>query len=553
MTANKLEQAKAAFSAGDLKTAQMLARDVIEADPQAHEGFFLLGLLAKRTGRPDLGYKFALHAASLSPKTVGYHLTLTDWYYADNKLNEAATHARLAVDVAPESSQAHYNLGVMEGAHDRHEESLAHYLKAEEIEPNTAQTLFNMGAAYNALGNRDKEIETYQKLVAAHPDHAHGLNNLGLALAAIGDLDGARDCYIRAIDLDSELVDAHQNLSGLKTYTKDDPHLDQLETLARQTSQQAFEKEHYIWFSVGKAREDTGQYEAAFDAYARGNAIHRQTIDYDESTSDRAVARILEEFTGDLFADWPHQGCQDDTPIFILGMPRSGTTLIEQVLASHSSVYGGDELKFLLLVSEEARLKKGAQEMVDLVRTLTPDEKARMGQSYLDRARALSADARFITDKMPFNYYLVGLIPLILPNAKIIHSRRHPLDICFSNFARLFNEGQAFSYDLAELGREYVRYDQLMTHWHKVLPDGLILDVQYEDMVSDIDAQARRLIDFCGLAWEDQVLDFHKNKRAVTTASAAQVRKPIYASSVARWQRFEKHLGPLKEALGDCL
>ena len=553
MTAEILEKAKAAYNAGDLNTAQALSREVIEADPQAHEGFFILGLLAMRTGRPDLAYKFALHAASLSPKTASYHITLTDWYYKDNKLNEATMHARHAVEVAPTSSQARYNMGVMAGIHGHHEDALSHYLAADEISPNNAQTLFNIGVTYNALGNQAKEIETYQKLIATHPDFAHGFNNLGLALAATGDLDGARDCYNRALELDGELIDAHLNLSSLKTYTKSDPHLDQLEVIAQKAMQQTYEKAPYIWFSVGKAREDTGQYDAAFEAYERGNAIHRQTIDFDEATSDQAVERILNDFTTDLFDGWQQHGCQDETPIFILGMPRSGTTLIEQVLASHSSVYGGDELKFLLQVSEEARIRKNVPDIVDLVRTVSADEKADIGKAYVDLARTVSADAQFITDKMPSNYYLVGLIPLILPNAKIIHSRRDPMDVCFSNYARLFKEGQQFTYGMAEMGGDYVRYDRLMAHWGKVVPEGLILDVQYEDMVSDIGTQARRLLEFCGLPWEDQVLDFHKNKRAVTTASAAQVRKPIYASSVARWQRFEKHLGPLKEALGACL
>ena len=550
MIAEKLEKAKHALDAGDLSTAQALSREVIEEDPQAHEGFYILGLLAMRTGRPDLAYKFVLHAASLSPKSVSYHITLTDWYYKDHKINEAITHARLAVEGAPDSSQARYNMGVMEGLQDHHDEALTHYLAADEISPNNAQTLFNIAVTYNALGDPAKEIETYQTLIATHPDFAHGFNNLGLALAATGDLDGARDCYSRAIELDGELIDAHLNLSPLKTYTDNDPHLDQLELLAQKATQDTYEKERYIWFCVGKAREDTGQFDAAFEAYERGNALHRQTIELDEATSDLAVERVLASFTADLFEGWKHQGCQDNTPIFILGMPRSGTTLIEQVLASHSSVYGGDELRFLLQVSEEARLRKGVPDIVDLVHVMTADEKADVGKAYIECARTVSGDATFITDKMPSNYYLVGLIPLILPNAKIIHSRRNPMDICFSNYARLFKEGQKFTYDLAEMGREYVRYDRLMSHWHKVLPEGLILDVQYEDMVSDIDTQARRLLEHCGLPWEDQVLEFHKNKRAVTTASAAQVRKPIYASSVARWQRFEKHLGPLKEALG---
>ena len=300
------------------------------------------------------------------------------------------------------------------------------------------------------------------------------------------------------------------------------------------------------WFALGKAREDVGHYDEAFAAYAEGNRLQHELLPCDEARADAMLERLTTVFDRDFFAARREvRGC-DKAPIFIVGMPRSGTTLLEQILASHPAVHGAGELPDLNQVIMDAPAR-AERRFPDFVPDLQPDDFRRMGEAYAERVWRLAPGAQHITDKMPANFFYIGMIRLMLPNAKIIHAMRDPMDSCFSNFARLFNDTMEFAYDLGTLGRYYVRYIKLMQHWHSVLPAGSILDLRYEHMVADTEGQARRILDYLGLPWDDKCLAFHQNKRHVKTASVAQVRKPIYKTSVARWRRFESHLQRLLE------
>jgi hypothetical protein len=298
------------------------------------------------------------------------------------------------------------------------------------------------------------------------------------------------------------------------------------------------------WFALGKAREDVGRYDAAFTAYTEGNRLQHDRLPCDEARADEMLARLIAVFDRDLFAARRDVRGGDKTPIFIVGMPRSGTTLLEQILASHPAVHGAGELPDLNQVIMNAPARTGRR-FPDFVPDLQPEDFRRMGEDYAERLWRLAPGARHITDKMPANFFYIGMIRLMLPQAKIIHAMRDPMDSCFSNYARLFNDTMEFAYDLGTLGRYYVRYIKLMQHWHAVLTAGSILDLRYEDLVADPAAQARRMLDYVGLPWDDNCLAFHRNQRHVKTASMAQVRKPIYQTSVARWRHFENHLQPL--------
>jgi hypothetical protein len=304
------------------------------------------------------------------------------------------------------------------------------------------------------------------------------------------------------------------------------------------------------WFALGKAREDTGRYDEAFAAYAEGNRLQHASQPCDEARTDEMLERVMAVFDREFFAARQDaEGC-DKAPIFIVGMPRSGTTLLEQILSSHQGVYGAGELMDLneVILGAPGRAER---RFPDFVPNLTADDFRHMGASYAERVWKLAPQAQHITDKMPANFFYIGMIRLMLPNAKIIHAMRDPMDSCFSNYARLFNDTMEFAYDLGTLGRYYVRYMKLMRHWHEVLPQDAILDLRYEDMVKDTEGQARRILDHLGLPWDDRCLAFHQNKRHVKTASVAQVRKPIYNTSVARWRHFEKHLQPLLDIVQD--
>ena len=293
-----------------------------------------------------------------------------------------------------------------------------------------------------------------------------------------------------------------------------------------------------------------GEYDRAFAAYADGNRLQHDLLPHDEAQAEDMLARIKKTFAHGSLTK-PHGAFSPSqagkTPVFIVGMPRSGTTLIEQILASHPAVFGAGELADLHEVIHGAPGAISGQPFTAWAPKLNDDDFRALGENYLERIQQLSPDRIYITDKMPANFFYIGMIRRMLPQARIIHAMRDPMDSCFSCFARLFNDTMAFAYDMGTLGRYYVRYMQLMEHWQAVLPEGTILNVRYEEVVADVEGQARRMLAYLGLPWDDTCLAFYDNKRLVKTASVAQVRRPIYTTSVARWQRFGQHLDPLFE------
>jgi hypothetical protein len=312
----------------------------------------------------------------------------------------------------------------------------------------------------------------------------------------------------------------------------------------------------HLDFALGKVYADIGDHGRAFQRLLAGNAAKRAAIAYDEQAALAQFDRVETVFTRELIAAKTGGGDPTRMPIFVLGMPRSGTTLIEQILASHPMVHGAGELSVLNQVVNTVSATDGAGfPYPDYVRALDASGLQRLGAQYLAGVDELArkhgaADFERVTDKMPSNYYFAGLIHLALPNAKIIHSVRNPLDTCISCFSKLFSAEQNHTYDLGELGRYYRRYQQLMTHWHEVLPADSMLDIRYEDVVADLEGEARRIIAYCGLPWDERCLAFHKTNRPVRTASATQVRQPIYNSAVNRWRAYEKEIGPLLAGLG---
>jgi hypothetical protein len=308
----------------------------------------------------------------------------------------------------------------------------------------------------------------------------------------------------------------------------------------------------HLFFALGKAREDVADFDAAFAAYAEANRLQFELTPYDEAAAEAMYAELVRTFGHDRFSYPPADlSASGKVPVFIVGMPRSGTTLIEQILSSSPGVFGVGEVDiFGGLVRRMVGAEPGLG-VADWARDATPEQLAALGNAYLDQLWRLAPAARFIVDKTLDNFWLLGPIRLALPNARIIHAMRDPMDSCFSSYAKLFTGNLQFTYDLGTLGRHYVRYMKLMRHWQNVLPAGSLLDLRYEDMVADSEGQARRLLAFLGLPWNPGCLEFHKKERPVRTASLAQVRKPIYATSVARWRNFAPHLKPLLDIVAD--
>ena len=384
------------------------------------------------------------------------------------------------------------------------------------------------------------------------PDLAEIHNNLGNALKVQGKFAQAAARFDQALALRPDQTEALYDRSDLKTFGRHDLDLVRLESLAADTGRLPAGKMLYVHFALGKALEDTGDYRRAFEHFLRANALKRREVEYHEAAFQQTFRLVAELFDARLLDRFDRVGDPSPTPIFIVGMPRSGTTLVEQILASHPLVHAGGELTNLANVVEAVSDSAGRPiSFPQCVRMLDADRLRQMGRDYLASLPAPPDGKSRMTDKAPIHFFYVGLIHLILPGARIIHITRDPIDTCVSCFTRLFTD-LPFSYDLAELGRYYRAYHELMGHWRSVLPARTMLDVKYEDVVEKLEEQARRLIDYCGLPWDDRCLNFHQTERPIATASNVQVRRPLYRSSIARWRRYEAFLQPLLVELADC-
>jgi tetratricopeptide (TPR) repeat protein len=388
--------------------------------------------------------------------------------------------------------------------------------------------------------------------LAKAPDDPASLMGLGHVLKTVGRGQEAVAAYRACLDVRPGAGEVWWSLANLKTLKFD--AADEARMNAALDAPGLAENQRVsIHFALGKAREDAKDYAAAFAHYLEGNTRKRALVRYDPVQTEKINDRLISVFTREFLAEKRDQGAPDPDPIFIVGLPRSGSTLVEQILASHSAVDGTAELAALGRVAMDiGRFRSDGVVYPEAVRDLDRADFAALGRAYLARAQRYRGKRPYFTDKMPNNFANVGLIALILPNAKIVDARRHPLDSCMGSFKQLFARGQTFTYDLFELGEYYLQYDRMMRWWDEVLP-GRVLRVNYEDVILDQEAQTRRLLDFCGLPFEEACLSFHLTERAVNTASSEQVRQPLYKGSLGSWRRFAPFLRDLERQLAPVI
>ena len=402
------------------------------------------------------------------------------------------------------------------------------------------------------IGNHEEAIALFDDVLTDLPNDPNTHVSKGHALKTLGQHDEAIGAYQKGAELNPSLGDAWFSLSNLKTYRFAEEEIATMENALHQPASTHNDRVN-IHFALGKAYEDQGDYEKAFRHYDAGNEAKKRQIGYTADAMHAELEAQKAACTAELFAKQAGKGHDAPDPIFIVGLPRAGSTLIEQILASHSQIDGTLELPNILSLAHRLRGKKrsdsGAAAYPANLHALSGDDLQQMGRDFIEDTRLHRQGAAFFTDKMPNNFRHIGLIHLILPNAKIIDARRDPMDCCFSGFKQLFAQGQEFTYGLQEIGRYYADYVALMAHWHAVLP-GKILHVQHEDVLDDLEAQVVRMLDYLGLPFEQACLDFHTTERAVRTASSAQVRQPLNRKGVGAWRPFEAHLDPLKQALG---
>ena len=572
---------------GDGAGALASLREATARDPGDVESWRLLGeqfALAGETKNADDANAQMLRAATASPELVEAAMAL-----ADNRLAVAEAGLRARLERRPTDVAALRMLAEVAGRLGRYPEAEALLRRALELAPaftaartNLAQVLHRQNKSADALAELDRldardpghrtlraavlartgdtagAVTLYAAVLADYPRQPKAWMSYGHALKAVGRTADSIAAYRAAIAQTPGLGEAWWSLANLKTLRFDDGDVAAMTAalVDERSDELADEDRYHLHFALGKAHEDAARYAASFDHYARGNALRRETLRYDADEVTTHVERSTALFTREFFAARAGQGCQEADPIFIVGLPRSGSTLLEQILSSHSAVEGTSELPDLLSIAGRlgGRPQAGqASSYPDVLATLDAGQLRVLGEEYLERTRANRHTARpYFIDKMPNNFQHIGLIQLILPNARIIDARRHPLGCGFSGFKQHFARGQGFTYSLPEIGRYYRDYVRLMAHFDTVLP-GRVHRVIYEALVADPEAEIRALLAYCGRPFEAGCLAFHANDRVVRTPSSEQVRQPIYAAAVEHWQHYDDWLGPLKAALGPVL
>ncbi|MDA9095570.1 sulfotransferase [Porticoccaceae bacterium] len=431
-------------------------------------------------------------------------------------------------------------------AYDQAKKVFDNYPKAK------ARTQPVYASACFGVGRNEEAIKQYLEMIEATPTNAQLYISLGHIYNTQGHPDQAAETFKQAYKLNPNFGDAYWSLANTKSYKFDDEQISAMQASEAGTEIPSLDQVQ-INFALGKAFEDRRDYEQAFNHYAKGNGLKKPTTHYAAEQLQRRIDSQIAVCTSEFFESKKDLGNTSADPIFIVGLPRSGSTLLEQILASHSQVDGTMELHNILDLAKRLRGRDNENDenprYPQIITEIDDSYFERFGDQFMQDTQVYRESAPFFTDKMPNNFFHIGLIKLILPNAKIIDARRHPMACCFSGFKQLFGEGQEFSYGLADIGNYYRQYVTLMDHWDQVLPD-FVLRVQHEDVVEDLETQVRRILDFCGLPFEEACLDFHKTERSVRTPSAEQVRQPIYKTGLDQWRNFEEHLQPLIDALG---
>jgi len=466
--------------------------------------------------------------------------------------DEALASYGAAIEANPAFVEALSNRGFLEWTLGRPAEAVASYDRALAIDPGQAEAHNVRAIALTSLNRPLDALAGYDTALALRPDFADALGNKGMLLAELGLLDQAREALERAIDLEPAKVRAYYNLTLCRKMAAGEPRVRAMEALAANPGGYSIDDRIYLHYALAKAHADAGEAARSFEQLALGAELKRRQIAYDETRTIGRLEQIRIAYPAARLRALAGAGDPTTAPIFIVGMPRSGSTLIEQILASHPQVFATGESD--LLVRTVAGLAPEARAMlVDPDAPLPASAGAfrQIGQAYAHMLSQVAPDSGRVTDKALENFSELGLISLALPGARIIHTRRDPVDTGLSCFQKLFGGDLPYSYELGELGRYYRAYDRLMAHWREVLPEGVMLEVDYEDTTADLETQARRVIAHCGLDWDDRCLDFHNTTRWVHTASAAQVREPVYRSSVGKWRAYEPFLGPLIEALAE--
>jgi tetratricopeptide (TPR) repeat protein len=503
---------------GEPAKAEHIYRDILRRDPDHVEAIRLLAAIAMEHRKYSDAEVFLQRAVEIAPEYARLWLDLCAAQLGLENLDGAITSASRLVELSPDIADSHIALGNALARADRAKEAAEVYRSALEASTGHAGAFSGLAQQLKIIGKQDEAIAVHRENLQCNPDNA----------------------------------EPYWSLANMKTYKFSDHEVGSMESLLFRDDLDDLSIVQ-LCNALGFAFEQRRNYDTAFSYFKRGNDRRRESEVYDPVETEVLTERLIEVFTKEFFVGLEGRGNADSSPIFIVGLPRSGSTLLEQILASHSQVEGTHELSDLSQVVRSIRGFSPAKDRFpDNLQGLKDEVWANLGEKYLQRTKKYRGDRPIFIDKNPNNFIYAGMLKVILPNAKIINARRAPMDSCFGTYKQLFASGQPFSYDLMEVGEYYLQYQKLMEHWHAVMP-GDILDVSYENVVADLPTQVARLLDYCGLPFEQACVDFHQTERSVKTASSEQVRQPIYTSSLELWRNYDKHLDELAEVLAPIL
>ena len=544
--ADILRDFQAAFAhdqAGRRDRAEALYRKVLQKAPDHVDAMHLLGVIAHERGRHKRAIQLIERAIAILPDFPAAHLNLGNALRAAGRRADAAESYRRALALDPDYARAHCNLAAIQNEGGAFEAGLASADRAIELAPDLAEAHINRADALYRAQRLEASEESYRRALSLNPGLAKSWHGLGYTLLARGRIEEAMSCFERAIAIDPDLAEAHEALAFGRRCASDQA-LEHVGSLVASIDRPPSDRVA-AGFALGAFLDNVERYDDAFSRFAEANTLWRQKLAeagerFDPDELKREVDGLIERSTPTLFAAAANFGNASELPVFIVGMPRSGTSLVEQIAASHSRVFGAGERKDVGRICDAVldRYRDKPIEDWDM------DFARRLADEHVAHLEVLGREAARVTDKMLDNIFFLGMIAVLLPAARVIFCRREARDTCLSCYFQRFAEGHLFSYDLADCGKQFLEIERLADHWRRVLPLSM-LTVDYETLIADPEGESRRLIEFLGLDWEPACLEFHRTERPVFSAASWQVRQPIYSRSVGRWRHYKQHLAPL--------
>jgi len=535
---------------GDTEGAMHAYQEALTHRERYPEAYNNLGTLLQQSGQQEEAEHALRKAVAQSPQYVEAHNNLASLYFAQKKETEALRILGDTLKFAPKNPQTLLLTARIQTRRNNHEASEQAVRLALVETPESPEALTLLGQILHETDRYDEAIQVLEQALEATPNNPEALNFYGVALKSVGRLDEAREHILKALKLNGEMFGAYANLNDLVDFSKEEELFNRMDAIFAGAANPKADQFLALHFAYAKALDDRGEHQRALEHYVIGGKMKRAHLAYDEQETFAFFDGIRAAFPKGRFESRSFAGNDDERPVFIIGMPRSGSTLVEQIISSHPDIFGAGEVKYLSRALGQLRDRfPSLPKYPQMMDKITPAQMDIVAKGYIKSISTGAGGASRITDKLLTNYFFAGLIHLLFPKAKIINTMRDPVDTCLSGFTKLFKDDMPHSYDLGELGRYYGKYRELIEHWQEVLPKGVLHTVHYEDVVADTEKAAKALIEFLGLKWDKKCLDFHNSDRPVKTASVAQVRRPIYNTAVKRWKKYGDGLQPLVDAI----